>query len=715
MALPGLRGLAPWAPFGGGQPSIRSRLVLLVLACVVPAAIMMAVLMAVQWRSAQEQLRSNLILTARALVDGVNTDLEGVQAGLKLLALSADMQPGDRAAFRAQATAARDALNLDNITLNDLQGQQLVNLRLPAGESLPQHTGAAQIAALARSEGPWLSDMYVGSVSGKRLVSVYQPVTRANQVVAVLSGTLDTSRLGSLFRHQPLPPTWISAVYDSSGTVVARTHEPERFVGQKARAETLRTIAIKSEGSFEGVTLKGTPVLNGYSRSPETGWTVIIGIPRQELEQELWERLLALAGATLLLLALSLALAFLIAQRISRSVQGLVSAATALGKRQPPQVGRLFFREAQEVGTAMAEASGLLTEAAHTIAASELRLRAILDTAQDAVIVTDAQGRVVFFNAQAVRMFRRDADEALGAPLRDFIAADCLGGTDGHPELRPRPDGTLIGRRHDGEPFTLEASVSSARAEGELLTTLILRDVTERIRAHEALVRSNLDLQQFAYVASHDLKNPLRTIGGFVDLLQRDYAGRLDERGAGFLTRIAKAVRTLETLTEDLLTYARLNSPRREPEPVNCARLLDEVVQLLSAQIAQAGARVEHHGLPFVEGDRTQLAQLFLNLVGNSIKYRSQEPPVVRVSATRVERAWLFEVADNGIGIAPEHRERVFEIFKRLHSAADYDGSGIGLSVCRKVVQNHGGSIWIEPAATRGCTVRFILPDRPQP
>ena len=239
--------------------------------------------------------------------------------------------------------------------------------------------------------------------------------------------------------------------------------------------------------------------------------------------------------------------------------------------------------------------------------------------------------------------------------------------------------------------------------------------MTERIRAHEALVRSNLDLQQFAYVASHDLKNPLRTIGGFVDLLQRDYAGRLDERGAGFLTRIGKAVRTLDTLTEDLLTYARLNSPRREPEPVNCARLLDEVVQLLAAQIAQAGARVEHHGLPVVEGDRTQLAQLFLNLVGNSIKYRSQEAPVVRVSATRVERAWLFEVADNGIGIAPEHRERVFEIFKRLHSAADYDGSGIGLSVCRKVVQNHGGSIWIEPAATRGCTVRFILPDRPQP
>ncbi len=703
---------APDVAAAGRLSSIRARLILLVVACVVPAALMMALLIGLQWREAQQQLRTNLVLTARALMDGVNTDLRGVQSGLKLLAQSASVIPNDYAAFRAQALAARDALGLDNITLNDVQGQQLVNLRVASGEPLPRHTGAAQIAAVARGGGSMLSDLYVGAVSGKQLVSVYEPVVRQGQVVAVLSGTLDTERLGRMFQHQPLPASWISSVYDSSGTIVARTHEPERFVGQKPRAETLQAIARAAEGSFEGITVKGTPVQSAYSRSPATGWTVIIGIPRDELEQELWETLAKLAAATLLLLAGSVGLAFLIANRIAGSVHALVGAATALGRRQPPLVGRLFFREAQEVGTAMAAASTLLGDAARALAASELRLRAILETAQDAVIVTDAQGQVVFFNSQAVRMFGRPAEEAMGAPLAEFLAADCLASGDKGPVLQPRPDGTIIGRREGGEPFPVEASASSARVDNEVLTTLILRDVTERVRAHDALVRSNLDLQQFAYVASHDLKNPLRSIGGFVELLQRGYSAQLDERGRDILGRTGRAVRTLETLTNDLLTYARLNSPERAPEPVDCARLVDEVLQLLSAPISQAGARVEHQGLPVIEGDRTQLAQLFLNLVGNAVKYRGQEPPVVKLSAHRVDRAWLFEVADNGIGIAPEHRERVFEIFKRLHTAAEYEGSGIGLSVCRRVVQNHGGSIWVHPGSAPGCTIRFIIPDR---
>lgn len=701
MALPGL------------QPSIRSRLILLVLACVLPAALMMALLLGLQWREAQQQLRGNLILTARALMDGVDTDLRGVEAAMTLLAQSAVLKAGDHAAFRAEAAVARDALGLDNITVNDVDGRQLLNLRVPAGTPLPLHTGAEQVRALARSEGRHLSDLYVGSVSGKQLVSVYQPVRHDGKVIAVLSGTLDTQRLGSVFRHQPLPPAWISSVYDASGTIVARTHEPERFVGQKARPETLQTVARAADGSFEGVTLKGTPVLNGYSRSAATGWTVIIGIPRQELEQGLWETLATLAGAVLLLLGGSMGLAFLISRRISGSVHSLVTAATALGQRQPPRVGRLFFREAQEVGAAMSEASRVLSDAAHTVAASELRLRAVLETAQDAVIVADGQGKVVFFNLQAVQLFGRDAEEAMGASLAEFIAADCLAAVEGPPQLRPRPDGTVVGRRYGGQPFTLEASVSSAKAEGEVLTTLILRDVTERIRAHEALVRSNLDLQQFAYVASHDLKNPLRSIAGFVDLLQKGYAHQLDERGASILGRTAKAVRTLETLTDDLLTYARLNSPPRAPEPVDCGRLVDEVVQLLAAPMAHAGARVEHEALPVIQGDRTQLAQLFLNLVGNGIKYRGDRAPVVTIEAHRAEQAWLFSVSDNGIGIAPEHRERVFEIFKRLHTASEFEGSGIGLSVCRRVVQNHGGTIWVDtPPPGGGCTIRFVIPDR---
>ncbi len=335
MALPGIPDTPHPPEPDRDQSPIRSRLILLVLACVLPAAVMMAVMLGLQWREAQQQLRDNLILTARALRDGVDTDLRGVEAAMALLAQSAAVRTGDLEAFRAQALAAREALSLDNITLNDVEGQQLVNLRVPAGTPLPRHTGAEQIRAIARSgDANRLSDLYVGSVSRKQLVSVYQPVRHEGKVIAVLSGTLDTERLGRVFRHQPLPPTWISSVYDRSGTIVARTHEPERFVGQKAREETRQTIARIAEGSFEGVTVKGTPVLNGYSRSAGTGWTVIIGIPQQELVQGLWETLAALAGAVLLLLAGSVGMAFLISRRISGSVHSLVTAATALGQRK---------------------------------------------------------------------------------------------------------------------------------------------------------------------------------------------------------------------------------------------------------------------------------------------------------------------------------------------------------------------------------------------
>ncbi|MDP3357222.1 MAG: ATP-binding protein, partial [Polaromonas sp.] len=247
-------------------------------------------------------------------------------------------------------------------------------------------------------------------------------------------------------------------------------------------------------------------------------------------------------------------------------------------------------------------------------------------------------------------------------------------------------------------------------ALGSVLNTFIIRDVGRRVAAYKALERSNLDLQQFAYVASHDLKTPLRSIAGFVQLLERNHSAKLDEKGLALIQRTGIAVRRLEQLTEDLLSYARIEAEAKRFEPVDMAEVARDVALLLDAPIQTAGAVLTVGDLPVVLGDRTQLAQLLLNLLGNSLKYCRDRAPEVEVSAVLKGREWVFSVKDNGIGIAAKHHEKVFEVFKRLHTQNEYPGTGIGLAVCRRVVEGHGGKIWVTSESGVGSTFSFTLP-----
>lgn len=257
-------------------------------------------------------------------------------------------------------------------------------------------------------------------------------------------------------------------------------------------------------------------------------------------------------------------------------------------------------------------------------------------------------------------------------------------------------------------PLVLRLVRSEARI-ADLNTELEMR--VERRTAQ--LQASNHDLQQFAFVASHDLKTPLRSISGFVQLLEKKYAGQLDESGLSLIHRTAKAARRLEQLTDDLLSYARVSGEARPLTEVNCNEIATEVSGLLDASLTQSGAELTFGELPHVMGDRTQLVQLFLNLAGNGLKYCEGRAPVVKVSAIKKENQWVFSVADNGIGIDREHFEKIFEVFKRLHTHAEYAGTGIGLAVCRRVVQRHGGSIWLESVVGQGSTFYFTLPATP--
>ncbi|MCI0560159.1 MAG: ATP-binding protein, partial [Nitrososphaera sp.] len=235
----------------------------------------------------------------------------------------------------------------------------------------------------------------------------------------------------------------------------------------------------------------------------------------------------------------------------------------------------------------------------------------------------------------------------------------------------------------------------------------------EEVLAQRAadLARSNTELERFAYIASHDLQEPLRMVASYVQLLARRYRDRLDMESNEFIAYAISGVTRMQLLINDLLAYSRVGTRGQPFQPVDCEAALSQGLANLKLAMQEAGAEVAREGrLPTVMGDSSQLVQVFQNLIGNAIKFRGEEPPRVKVWAVRKEQDWLFAVKDNGIGIEPKYYEHIFIIFKRLHPSKQYPGTGIGLAICKKVIERHGGKIWVESALGKGSTFFFTLP-----
>ncbi|HAA32701.1 MAG TPA: PAS domain S-box protein [Cyanobacteria bacterium UBA8553] len=244
----------------------------------------------------------------------------------------------------------------------------------------------------------------------------------------------------------------------------------------------------------------------------------------------------------------------------------------------------------------------------------------------------------------------------------------------------------------------------------QLSIALTQAEMLEKETRHsQELARSNGELQQFAYVASHDLQEPLRTIASYAKLISRRYSGQLDEKGNRFIQYIMDEALRMQALINDLLKYSRVGRQPQNFTSCDCGAIFDLVVSRLEGAISESGATVTRSELPTVMADETQLVQLFQNLIGNAIKYRCEEPPVVQVAAQRQQREWLFWVRDNGIGIDPKYAERIFVIFQRLHTQEEYSGTGIGLAIASKIVERHGGRIWVESELGQGSTFYFTI------
>ena len=368
---------------------------------------------------------------------------------------------------------------------------------------------------------------------------------------------------------------------------------------------------------------------------------------------------------------------------------------------------------------------------------SDKKMRGVMDGAPDALLITGASGTIQMANAQAEHLFGYSRGAFSGQKLDDlFVARDLPDedeGGEGEGSTRLSKDRAIRtlrslgakfdGIRQDGTAFPIDLSRSPVHVGDEELLVTAVRDRSEQQRAEEAmqkfsldLARSNAELERFAYVASHDLQEPLRMVSSYTQLLAKRYKGKLDANADEFIGYAVDGANRMQKLINDLLALSRVGTTAKPSEPVDTGVVLSRVLLDLRAAVEASGATVEHPDtMPTVLADGTQIGQLFQNLIGNALKFRGEPPPQIVITSVPEEdgKLWRFAFKDNGIGIEPQYFERIFVIFQRLHSKESYPGTGIGLAICKKIVERHGGELSVASTYGQGATFSFTLPSVP--
>lgn len=349
-------------------------------------------------------------------------------------------------------------------------------------------------------------------------------------------------------------------------------------------------------------------------------------------------------------------------------------------------------------------------------------LASIVKNSDDAIIGKDLEGVITSWNKGAEKIYGYKADEVIGKNISILTPSNYDKELDIMERIRNGNNVYHQETKHitkTGKYIDISKTVSQIKtAEGEIVgISTIARDISNRKKMEvklrktlKNLKRSNAELEQFAYVASHDLQEPLRMISSFLQLLQRRYSGQLDSDADDFIEFAVDGASRMHELIEDLLAYSRIMTQGKEFAEVDMEDVLESVLINYKINIDENDANITHEDLPVVSADRSQMIQLMQNIIGNAIKYRSQDSPEVHVSADKEMDHWIFRIKDNGIGVDPKYHERIFKIFKRLHTNEEYKGTGIGLAITKRIIERHGGQIWIDSTLGEGSTFLFTIP-----
>ena len=594
----------------------------------------------------------------------------------------------------------REGYKYDRVFLIDAGGRE--RLSVPSARRPISHLLILRSAEVLLTKQVAFEDLYRNEIDGRVYLAVLIPI---------LDEQNNGRAVGTLVLHidpeqylYPFINRWPVPSKTSETLLVRREGNEVLFLNelkfQKNTALNLRRpldqkdlpaaqAVLGRQGIMEGRDYRGVPVIADLRAVPDSPWFLVSRMDISEVDQPMREKLwmmVALVGALL---------------------TGGGGAIGLVWRRQRTE----FFRERYIASEALRE--------------SEERFRILVDGVKDyAIIMLDPAGYVMSWNQGAERIKGYRDDEIIGRHFSRFYMEEDVRQGKPQRELelaagagRFEDEGWRM--RRDGTRYWANVVISAIRDEtGQLRGfSKITRDISERKRIEDELQetlsdlqRSNRDLEQFAYVASHDLQEPLRMVASYTQLLAERYASRLDDKAQKFIRYAVDSAVRMQQLINDLLAYSRIGTRGKPFEPVDANVVLGDAINNLKMNIDEVKAIITNDALPEMRADASQLVQLFQNLINNAMKFHGTENPRIHISARDEGRDWLFSVADNGIGIEQQYAEKIFIIFQRLHTREEYPGSGIGLAICKKIVERHRGRIWFESELGKGSTFYFTIP-----
>ena len=731
-------------PFGAGSPStIRTRIQWLVVACAVPVALLAVVLVFDSYRRARDTLVQANVLDTRALVQAVDHELDSTIQVLQTLATAASIDDGNFQRFHARSRDVLKHVAADNIVLFDTELNGLSSAAHEWGTPLPkmQHDRFPQVL---RDLKPAVSDSFMGQVSKKQQIAVAVPVIRGGQAVGRLEMVFTLARFADVLSRRTLPEAWTGAILDSKGVIVARSREAQSFVGKPGGLNLQDSIRRNvPEGSFEGRTVEGTPVVTSFSRNGKYGWVAAIGVPQSELHAQLERSLWITAACALVLLAIGLLLARAIGHRIAAPIQALVEPALRVGRGETVEVVESPLHEAHELGRALQQAQQLLRQreqarqdAEASMRDSQSRLKIALEEAQIGDWDIDLSTGVTRHSMQHDRCYGY-AEPIVGWNTERFIAAM-------HPDDRARMQRSIdlaVQQRlpwqeefrvvwPDGSVHHLSSRcVFLGDAPGFIVG--VVMDITARKQAEELRLHSvrlqaeNRQIQEanrlkseFLANMSHELRTPLNAVIGFAEIL-RGNATLPETKRNEYLNHIAASGRHLLRLINDVLDLSKVESGKFDlaPEPLRLATVVQEVVAVLQPEAVRKGVQVGTQvdaALGEVALDPARLKQMLYNLLSNAIKFTDSGGRVSVRALPEGPEQMRIEVEDTGIGIAADDLPKLFRQFQQVHTgmAKNYGGTGLGLVLTRHLAELHGGAVGVRSTPGVGSVFHLILPRR---
>jgi PAS domain S-box-containing protein len=733
--------------------SVRALLLGLVLTCLIPGVIGVAVLIHRIYQDGRTQIENDTVRTARAMVQAVDGQLSKTKVLAVALSTSSYLAASDLAGFhrRARELIQAEAVGVD-VVLSDASGQQIVNSSVPFGEPLPRHGNAQQVRRVFETGELIFSDVFIGGATGVPRASVEVPVLANGQVVYALGINIGQQQLGAILSQQNLPADWLSSISDSTGTLAARSRQAEKFVGTKANPEILRRLPTVSEAAFESVTKDGIPALLVFSRSPVSRWIVGIAIPLGALQADLKRNLALLVIGGVLVFAASGWLAWRMGGRIARSVMALTDSAVTMESGEVVQVCAVSFREADEAGRAMARTSQLLKQRSQALADSLATLQ------EREVVLADAQ-RIAhigswYWNARTgstsaseemCRIFGRDSLPPLAQQIDTLYPLEARqqlhAAVQAAVETGNGYDLELPALRADGSLIWISSRAEAVRsAAGEVIGLRgTVQDISERKRTTEELDRHRLKLEDLvtlrtqelvaakvtaeaatqaksAFLAnmSHEIRTPMNAIIGLTFLLSRESADAVQSER---LRKISDAAHHLLQVINDILDLSKIEAGMMilEDADFSLDLMLSRAFEMVSARAQEKGLELilETDHMPArLRGDATRLLQALINLLGNAVKFT--EHGWVRLRCELLQEAGQrmqvrFEVQDTGAGIAPEHQRRLFTSFEQADNSTtrSHGGTGLGLALTRYLATLMNGEVGLISAPGQGSTFWF--------